>query len=296
MNKEINEKMNDEKNKSSDLLPIKLADLDHCSRLHKDLLVIAGPCVIESEELIYKVAAEMKDLCKKLKIPFVFKASFDKANRTSVSSFRGPGLKEGLKLLNQLKKDLGIWVLSDIHSIEQVEEAAEVLDIIQIPAFLCRQTDLLVEAGKTKRIVNVKKGQFLSPHEVKHIAEKVRSTGNHNILITERGTTFGYNNLVVDFRSIPIVQNELKLPVIFDATHSVQLPGAGDGVSRGNRQYVETLACAATAAGAFGLFFETHPNPEKALSDGPNMIRLDDMSNLLTKCKEIRKACMLPCQ
>jgi 2-dehydro-3-deoxyphosphooctonate aldolase (KDO 8-P synthase) len=273
-------------------LPIKLSDFYKPSKSPLDLLIIAGPCVIESEESVYLIAAELKEICKSLGMPFVFKASFDKANRTSYDSFRGPGLEEGLKILAQLKKDLGIWVLSDIHSIEQVEPAAEVLDIIQIPAFLCRQTDLIFEAAKTGRIINVKKGQFLAPNDVIHIANKVKSAGNQNVLITERGTTFGYNNLVVDMRSIQIIQEELKLPVVFDATHSVQLPGGGNGVSAGKSIYAPTLACSAVAAGAFGLFMETHPNPDKALSDGPNMIRLDKMPALLKRCKAIREACL----
>jgi 2-dehydro-3-deoxyphosphooctonate aldolase (KDO 8-P synthase) len=276
----------------SNLLPIKLSDFNKTPKSPRDLLIIAGPCVIESEDIVYKIAAEMKEICANLGLPFVFKASFDKANRTSYDSFRGPGLKEGLRILKQLKEDLGIWVLSDIHSIEQVEAAAEVLDILQIPAFLCRQTDLVVEAAKTGRIVNVKKGQFLSPHDVVHIAKKIQTAGNHNVLITERGTTFGYNNLVVDMRSIQIMQEEFGLPVVFDATHSVQLPGAGNGVSSGKSVYAPTLAASAVAAGTFGLFMEVHPNPQKALSDGPNMIRLDNVPNVLKRCKAIREACL----
>ncbi len=279
-------------NESSNLLPIKLSDLHRTPKSSRDLLVIAGPCVIEDEELIYQIAAEMKETCLALGMPFVFKASFDKANRTSISSFRGPGLKEGLRILKQLRDDLGVWILSDVHSIEQVEEAAEVLDIIQIPAFLCRQTDLIVEAARTGRIVNVKKGQFLSPHDVIHIANKIKEAGNSNILITERGSTFGYNNLVVDMRSIQIIQEELGLPVIFDATHSVQLPGAGNGVSGGKSAYAPTLAASAVAAGAFGLFMEVHPNPSQALSDGPNMIRLEKVPAVLKRLKAIREACL----
>jgi 2-dehydro-3-deoxyphosphooctonate aldolase (KDO 8-P synthase) len=277
---------------SENLLPIKLSDFNRRPKSARDLLLIAGPCVIEDENIVYKIAGELKAICQELGIPFVFKASFDKANRTSYDSFRGPGLKEGLKILKQLKEDLGLWVLSDIHSIEQVEPAAEVLDIIQIPAFLCRQTDLVVEAAKTGRIVNVKKGQFLSPHDVLHIANKIKSAGNPNVLITERGTTFGYNNLVVDMRSFQIIQEELNLPVIFDATHSVQLPGGGNGVSGGQSKYAPSLACSAVAAGAFGLFMEVHPNPSKALSDGPNMIVLDKVKALLKRCKAIREACL----
>lgn len=272
------------------MLPIKLSDFAKPHKSPRDLLIIAGPCVIESEELIYQVAAYMKELCIELKMPYIFKASFDKANRTSYNSFRGPGVKEGLKILKNLKKDLGLWITSDIHSIEQVEPAAEVLDIIQIPAFLCRQTDLIVEAARTGRIVNVKKGQFLAPHDVAHIANKIKNEGNSNVLITERGSSFGYNNLVVDMRSVQIIQDELGLPLLFDATHSVQLPGAGNGVSGGKSIYAPNLACAAVAAGVFGIWMETHPNPAQALSDGPNMIALDKMPKLLKRFKAIREA------
>ncbi|MDJ0625118.1 MAG: 3-deoxy-8-phosphooctulonate synthase [Candidatus Caenarcaniphilales bacterium] len=278
---------------TSNTLPIKFSDFNKPIKSQKDPLIIAGPCVIENEEVVYRIAAEMKETCKSLGVPFVFKASFDKANRTSIDSFRGPGLKEGLKILKQLKEDLGIWVLSDIHSIEQVEPAAEVLDIIQIPAFLCRQTDIIVEAAKTGRVINVKKGQFLSPNDVVHIGNKIKASGNQNVLITERGTTFGYNNLVVDMRSIHIIQEELNLPVIFDATHSVQLPGGGNGVSSGKSVYAPTLASSAIAAGAFGVFMEVHPEPSKALSDGPNMIVLDKVPALIKRLKAIRESCIM---
>ncbi len=271
------------------LLPIRVSDFNINKHNH-DFVVMAGPCVIENEELVYKVAAEMKEICKKLQIPYVFKASYDKANRTSVESFRGPGIKEGLRILEQVKKDLDLWVVSDVHSVEEIEKAAEVLDIIQIPAFLCRQTDLVLAAADTGKIVNIKKGQFLSPYDVLHIAEKVKSRGNSNILITERGTSFGYNNLVVDFRSIDIIQKELGLAVIFDATHAVQLPGGMKGSSGGKREYVSSLACASMAVGAFGLFLEVHPEPEKALSDAASMLRLADVEKLLQKCKAIKKA------
>ena len=276
----------------SSSLPCKISDFSKASKMPRDLLVIAGPCVIENEEITYRVAAEMKEICSSLSLPFVFKASFDKANRTSVDSFRGPGLKEGLRILKNIKQDLGVLILSDIHEISQVEEASKVLDIIQIPAFLCRQTDLIVEASKTGKIINIKKGQFLAPKDIIHVRDKILSTNNNSILITERGSSFGYNNLVVDFRSFDIIQKEIGLPVIFDATHSVQLPGAGDGKSSGKSSYVPSLACASVAAGAFGLFFEVHPNPEVALSDGPNMIRLDKIESLLKRCKAIRHACI----
>lgn len=273
-------------------LPIRLTDFQANSQFKKpqDLVIIAGPCVIESEELIYKIASEMQTICKELQLPYIFKASYDKANRTSINSFRGPGIDKGLALLNQVKKNLDLHIVSDIHSINEVEKAAEVLDIIQIPAFLCRQTDLIVEAAKTGKIINIKKGQFLAPHDVIHIVEKCKNAGNNNIIITERGTTFGYNNLVVDFRSFQILQNELKVPVIFDATHSVQMPGANNGTSGGKNEYVPLLASSAVASNVFGLFLETHPNPKEALSDGPNMVELSKMKSLLTRCKAIQKA------
>lgn len=275
-------------------LPIKLEDFRKYTNLSQqkpsDMLVMSGPCVIESEEMIYQIAGEMKAICAELNLPYVFKASYDKANRTSVNSFRGPGIDKGLDMLGQLKKDLDLLVVSDIHSVADIEKAAEVLDIIQIPAFLCRQTDIVVAAAKTGKIVNIKKGQFLTPHDTIHIIEKCKSTGNNNILITERGSTFGYNNLVVDFRSFQIIQKELNTPVIFDATHSVQMPGAGNGVSGGKSQYVPLLACSAIASEAFGLFMETHPNPAEALSDGPNMVPLHKMKALLQRCKAIREA------
>jgi len=275
------------------LLPIKLDDFIQPLKSPRDLLIIAGPCVIESEELVYKVAGEMKSICQKLKLPYIFKASYDKANRTSLDSYRGPGLKKGLEMLANLKNDLDLPVLSDVHSVEEVEMAADILDVIQIPAFLCRQTDLLVAAGRTGKVINIKKGQFLAPKDIKHAAAKVQQSGNNSILITERGSSFGYNNLVVDFRGAQIIQGELGLPLIFDATHSVQLPGGGDGVSAGHSKYAPNLACAAVAAGVFGLFMEVHPNPAKALSDGPNMITLSQVEPLLKKCKAIREACLL---
>lgn len=276
---------------NNNLLPIKLSEYNPKSSKSNSPLIIAGPCVIESEELIYQVAGEMKEVCQDLKLPFVFKASYDKANRTSINSYRGPGLKDGLDLLAQLKKDLQVFILSDVHSVEEIEAAADVLDIIQIPAFLCRQTDLIVAAAKTGKLINIKKGQFLAPYDVAHIANKCREAGNSNILITERGSTFGYNNLVVDFRSFQIIQKELGLPVIFDATHSVQMPGAGDGVSSGKSAYVPLLASSAIASEVFGIFMEVHPNPSEALSDGPNMLPLHKAKDLLKRCIAIREAC-----
>jgi 2-dehydro-3-deoxyphosphooctonate aldolase (KDO 8-P synthase) len=222
-------------------------------------------------------------------VKFYFKSSYDKANRTSLDSYRGPGLEEGLEILGEIKKSAGVSVLTDIHNLHEIEPAAAVVDMIQIPAFLCRQTDLLLAAGRSGIPVNLKKGQFLSPADVAHGAAKIKSTGNHQVFITERGTTFGYNNLVVDMRSIPIIQS-LGLPLIFDATHSVQLPGGQGKSSGGQRQFVTTLARAAVAAGCNGLFFETHPEPDKAPCDGPNMIPLEWVPELLTTCFKIREA------
>ncbi len=250
------------------------------------LVIIAGPCVIETEKSTIDAAKRLKKISEKLKIQLIFKSSYDKANRTSISSPRGPGIEKGLKILEKVKKETGMPVLSDIHSPEEVAYAAEVLDVFQIPAFLCRQTDLIVAASKTGRPVNIKKGQFLAPWEVKNIIEKFTSTGNHNLLITERGTSFGYNNLVVDMRSILIMQ-EFGYPVIFDATHSVQLPGGLGSASGGQREFVAPLSKAAVAVGCNGLFLEVHPEPDKALCDGPNMLRLDDLEKLLTTIKSI---------
>ena len=233
------------------------------------LALIAGPCVIEGEEHVLRMAKAVREIVG----PFVFKASFDKANRSSVHSYRGPGLKEGVRILKEVRS-LGIPVLTDIHEPAQAEMAAERVDILQIPAFLCRQTDLLVEAGKTGRAVNIKKGQFVSPSDIHHAAEKVASTGNHRIILTERGSSFGYHNLVVDMRGLRIMA-ESGYPVVFDATHSVQLPGAAGSASGGQPQFIEPLARAATAMGISGVFVEVHDNPAKALSDGANALRLD---------------------
>lgn len=242
--------------------------------------LVAGPCVIEDFDTTFHIAQTLKDITGKLGIPFVFKASFDKANRTSLQSFRGPGFEQGLSILERIKTRLNLKITSDIHLPDQAAPAAQVLDVIQIPAFLCRQTDLILAACMTGRPVSVKKGQFLSPHDCKNIIDKAASTGNPHIAIIERGTSFGYNNLVVDFRSIHILK-QMGVPVIFDATHSVQLPGGGGGASAGDRQFIPTLARAAMAAGAHGLFMETHPDPENALCDGPNSMPLADMAPLL---------------
>jgi len=250
--------------------------------------LIAGPCVIENFEISFSIAKNLKQITDKLNIPFIFKASFDKANRTSINAFRGPGFERGLEILNQIKQELKVPILSDIHLPEQSSLAAKVLDIIQIPAFLCRQTDLILAACATGKPVNIKKGQFLSPFDCKNIITKATSSGNHDISITERGSSFGYNNLVVDFRSIHVL-NEMGVPVIFDATHSVQLPGGASDCSAGERQFVPTLSKAAIAAGAHGIFIETHPDPNKALCDGPNSMPLDEMEALLTTLLAIKK-------
>lgn len=249
-------------------------------------VLIAGPCVIEEEETTRGIALFLKNITSQLKIPFIFKASYDKANRTSVDSFRGPGIKKGLQILAAIKKDLGVHILSDVHRFEEIKPAAEVIDVIQVPAFLCRQTDFVIEVARNARIVNIKKGQFLAPWDVKNILVKASSTGNENIMITERGATFGYNNLVADYRSLPILR-EMGYPVIFDATHSVQLPGGMGTASGGQNDMVPYLSRAAVAVGVDGLFLEVHPNPECAKCDGPNSVRLDSLSNLLRTLMEI---------
>ncbi len=251
------------------------------------LLLIAGPCVIEDFETTFQIASFLKELTSRLDMPFIFKASFDKANRTSINSFRGPGISGGLHILAQIKTELGVKIVSDIHSVHQAHEAATVLDLIQIPAFLCRQTDLLLEAAKTGKPINIKKGQFLAPADMAQVAEKAASTGNRNILLTERGTTFGYNNLVVDFRGIRIMK-DTGWPVIFDATHSVQLPGGAGASSGGQREFAPILARAAVASGADGIFLETHPEPDKALCDGPNSLKLETLESLLPQLIAIR--------
>jgi 2-dehydro-3-deoxyphosphooctonate aldolase (KDO 8-P synthase) len=244
------------------------------------LSLFAGPCVIESNDLCLKIAATLRKTCDRLGIYYVFKASYDKANRTSARSFRGPGLQAGLATLARVREKIGVPVLTDVHTETEAFLAAEVVDVLQIPAFLCRQTDLIEAAARTGKIVNLKKGQFLSPQEMGQVVAKARSAGAKKILVTERGTTFGYNNLVADMRSIPILQRS-GCPVIFDATHSVQLPGGGGDKSGGQREFAPVLARCALAAGANGLFIETHPRPERALSDGPNMIPLGEMDKVL---------------
>lgn len=253
------------------------------------LVLIAGPCVIESSEHALAVARAVREAAAAAGMPAIFKASFDKANRTSGGSYRGPGLAEGLAILSEVKKATGLPVLTDIHEPGQAAAVAEVCDVLQIPAFLCRQTDLLTEAGRTGRVVNIKKGQFLAPWDMRFAADKVASTGNDRILLTERGASFGYQNLVVDFRSLPIMRG-LGYPVVLDVTHSLQLPGAAGGASGGQPEFIEPLAKAGVAAGADAIFFEVHDAPERALSDGANALKLDLFPGLLLKLARIRQA------
>ncbi|MCP9455506.1 MAG: 3-deoxy-8-phosphooctulonate synthase [Nitrospira sp.] len=252
-------------------------------------LVIAGPCVIESEQLAIDTAGVVAEIAKALGVPYVFKSSFDKANRTSITSFRGPGLEKGLAVLADIKKKIGVPVLTDVHTEQQAMEAGAVVDVLQIPAFLCRQTDLLVAAAKTGKVVNVKKGQFLAPADMEHVVKKIEECGNRQLLLTERGSSFGYHNLVVDMRSFPIMRR-FGYPVIFDATHSVQLPGGAGGKSSGQREFVEPLACAAAGVGVDGFFLEVHPDPDRALSDGPNMVPLHQLKPLLERVLRIWNA------
>jgi 2-dehydro-3-deoxyphosphooctonate aldolase (KDO 8-P synthase) len=250
------------------------------------LALIGGPCAIEGESFMLDVASRLRDIAAKAGVPFIFKSSYDKANRTSIRSYRGPGLSEGLEILQKIKDIVGVPVLSDVHTVEEVESAAEVLDVLQIPAFLCRQTDLVVAAARTGKPVNVKKGQFLAPWDTKNIVEKVRSVGNDQVLLTERGASFGYNNLVADMRSL-VIMRSFGVPVVFDATHSVQLPGVAGTASGGQREFVPYLARAAVATGCDALFMEIHPDPDQAPSDGPNMLRLEDLPVLLTQITQI---------
>ena len=265
-----------------DVLKIKIGDKN-------PLVLIAGPCVIESEKHCLDTAKQIKDIAQELHIPFIFKSSFDKANRLSIDSYRGPGLKKGLEVLHKIKQRLHIPILSDIHCSKDITEASKVLDIIQIPAFLCRQTDIVVAAAKTGKVINIKKGQFLAPWDILPIIKKIESTGNKSILITERGACFGYNNLVSDFRSLAIMR-QFGYPVIYDATHSIQLPGGKGGCSGGQREFVAGLSRAATAFGCDGLFLEVHPDPDKAPCDGPNMIDLKELQKLLRQIKRIEAA------
>lgn len=255
----------------------------------KPFIVIAGPCVIESKEQTLEIASYLKELTAGYPVRFIFKASFDKANRTSLASFRGPGLVKGLRILEAVKKEVNVLITSDIHNPQQVRQVKDILDIIQIPAFLCRQTDLILEAAKSGKTVNVKKGQFLAPADVKFIIKKIESVGNRKIFITERGTCFGYNNLVVDFRSFPIMR-DFGYPVIFDVTHSLQRPSAASGISGGDRRFAEALALAAVACGVDGIFLEVHPQPDKALSDKHTSLSLSLVERLLSRLMKVREA------
>jgi 2-dehydro-3-deoxyphosphooctonate aldolase (KDO 8-P synthase) len=267
--------------------PVKIGDLK-CGAGHP-LVWIAGPCVIESHDLTLRIADTLRALAERLHLPLVFKASFDKANRTSSKSFRGPGLQDGLRTLDAVKRRTGLPVTTDIHEIQQAEAIAEVCDVLQVPAFLARQTDLVQAAGRTGRVINVKKGQFMAPWDMRHVVSKMEEVGNPRLLLTERGASFGYGQLVSDMRSIPWMQ-DLGCPVIFDATHSVQMPGARGDTSGGDRRMVPYLARAAVACGCDGVFLETHPRPDEALSDGPNMIALDDLPDLVQCCLRLRQA------
>lgn len=250
------------------------------------LVLIAGPCVIEGLDVTLHVAGALKEIASSLSIPYIFKTSYDKANRSSLDSYRGPGLKKGLEILQEVKEKLTIPVLSDVHRFEEIESAATVLDVIQIPALLSRQTDLIIKVAETGRAVNIKKGQFMSPHEVKNIIDKVTSTGNHQVLVTERGFSFGYNNLVADMRSL-VILHTFGYPVVFDATHSVQLPGGLGSASGGQREFATYLSRAATAVGIDALFVEVHPQPDSALCDGPNMLELNALPSLLKQIQSI---------
>jgi 2-dehydro-3-deoxyphosphooctonate aldolase (KDO 8-P synthase) len=255
---------------------------------NRPFVLFAGPCAIESEERVLKIAEGIKKTTDRLNIPYVFKSSYDKANRSSIESYRGPGIENGLKILEKVKDEFDLPVISDVHTEEQAKIAADVLDVIQIPAFLCRQTDLVTAVGKTNKIVNVKKGQFLAPWDIDQVIKKIESTGNEKILLTERGVTFGYNNLVVDMRSLPRMR-KTGYPVVFDATHSVQLPGGAGDSSDGDREYVPYLTRAAVGAGIDALFLEVHDQPEEALSDGANMVRLENLEKILKQAQAIDK-------
>lgn len=262
---------------------------DLCIGGFQAFFLIAGPCVIESEEHAFTLAGELKQICDTASVPFIFKASYDKANRSSIDSYRGPGLEEGLKILGQIRRELKVPVLSDVHEPSQVERAAEVLDVIQIPAFLCRQTDLLLAAAATGKPINIKKGQFLAPGDMKNAVDKVLSQGNENIILTERGTSFGYNNLVFDVRSVPIMK-EWGFPVCVDASHSVQRPGGLGTASGGDAAFIPHVARTAIAVGADGLFLEVHDRPSKALSDSANSLILIDLPDLLATLRKVRRA------
>lgn len=253
------------------------------------LVLIAGPCVIESQMSAFSHAKALKDITRRLGIPLIFKSSYDKANRTSIDSFRGPGFSKGLKILKKIKDDLGLPILSDIHCKEEAKEASKVLDVLQIPAFLSRQTDLILAAAATGKVINIKKGQFLAPWDMRHVIKKIESSGNKKIVLTERGVSFGYNNLVSDFRSV-LIMKEFGYPVIYDATHSVQMPGGLGDKSGGESRFIPYLSMAAVACRVDGIFLEVHEDPKKALSDGPNMIKLSELEKMLIKLKKIERA------
>lgn len=248
--------------------------------------LIAGTCVIESEEMTFEVAGRLKEMCERLNIPFIYKSSFDKANRSSINSYRGPGIEKGLAILEKVRKEFNVPVLTDVHEDTPLDEVASVVDVLQTPAFLCRQTNFIQNVAKTMKPVNIKKGQFLAPWDMQHVIEKARATGNPNIMACERGVSFGYNNLVSDMRSLEVMK-DIGCPIVFDATHSVQLPGGQGTSSGGQRQFVPVLSKAAVAVGVGGLFMETHPDPDQALSDGPNAIKLSELEALLMKLKAI---------
>jgi 2-dehydro-3-deoxyphosphooctonate aldolase (KDO 8-P synthase) len=253
------------------------------------IVLIAGPCVIESEELTLRHAGQLRKIAEEVGVPFIFKSSYDKANRSSIVSYRGPGIKKGLKILQKVKDKFDLPILSDVHCRSEVKTASKVLDIIQIPAFLSRQTDLILEAAKTKRIINIKKGQFLAPWDMENIIKKIEKTGNKKIILTERGVSFGYNNLVSDFRSV-LIMKRFGYPVVYDASHSVQLPGGMGSKSGGERRFISHLALAAVAVGADGVFLEVHQNPPKAPCDGPNMLFMKELKGLLIKLKKVERA------
>jgi 2-dehydro-3-deoxyphosphooctonate aldolase (KDO 8-P synthase) len=272
------------------VIPVRIGDV---SIGGGPLVLIAGPCVIESEAHVIETAAAVRDIARAANVPVVFKASYDKANRTSARSFRGPGLLEGLRILGRVRQAIGIPILTDIHEASHAAPAAEVADVLQIPAFLCRQTDVLVAAAHTGRVVNIKKGQFLAPLDMRHAIEKITSSGNQNVIVTERGFTFGYNNLVVDMRAFPILRS-LGHPVVYDVTHSLQLPGAGDGVTGGQAEFIEPLASAGVAAGVDGVFMEVHENPPQASSDAQNALKLDRLPGLLDKLVRLHEIAREP--
>src|SRR5215467_3578302 len=270
------------------MAPMRSFDIGNINAGAGTLFLIAGPCVVESESHALKMAHAIRDIASRLGVPYIFKSSFDKANRTSINSFRGPGIEEGLRVLARVKDDAGVPVLTDVHDTSQVRAAAEVVDVLQIPAFLCRQTDLIAEAARSGKAVNIKKGQFLAPGDMKNAIDKVTSAGNHRVIVTERGASFGYNNLVVDFRGFPIMRG-FGYPLVYDVTHSLQRPGGMGTSSGGDPEFIEYMARAGVACGVDGVFMEVHDDPAAALSDGPNSLKLDRLPTLLEKLKAIHE-------